>query len=392
MTTLLTLTSKQIWPQVLAVAHLRPNRVFLLHSEDLAESKTPAQRLKRLFDECGLAPKGGARLQLVSDSDFDANERRLDELQRAHQLSLPDCVLNFTGGNKLMAIAAFRWAARRGVRAFYLERRNQLTWFEQRDGDIHTRSEGLDGHKTDGLDPVALVRCQVDASEVERLGQTLLLNEAGRKLGKDELFRRVQSGNDARPWLHIAGEADRKSKEGDSLEFAAAAVLLKLGVRRVQRSLRLKVRSLPQTGTWRVHAEIDLLFTWDGCLWLVDCKDRKPAEDLAEGLSRELRQSGCRPSTQASELLDRIHSELSIGQVKAMKEDLLAVRETGGLLGKIVCVRKAVLPEEVVQYARHNNIAVVQKSALVHDLSNLLSAKRLADEGDIARLVAHFRK
>jgi len=43
--TLLSLASKQIWPQVLAVAHVKPERLVVLHSEDIPESKGPAQRL-----------------------------------------------------------------------------------------------------------------------------------------------------------------------------------------------------------------------------------------------------------------------------------------------------------------------------------------------------------
>lgn len=387
MTTLLTLASKQIWPQVLAVAHVKPARVFLLHSDDAAESKGPAQRLKRFFDESGLVPKGGTRLELVSDSDFDAIERRLDELQRVHQLPLADCVVNFTGGNKLMATAAFRWAARH-ARAFYLERRNQLTWFTAPDGKMVTRTESLDGHCTDALDPVALLRCQLDASEVQRPGQTLVLNEHGTRLGDADFFRRIQNGNDVRPLLRISGEADRDSKEGDPLEFAAAAVLLRLRVKRVQRSLRLKVKSGDRVGTRMPHAEIDLLFTWAGRLWLVDCKDQKPVENLADGVRRMLP----RLSPQADELFGRIRDELSIGQTKVMKEDLLAVREAGGLLGNVICVRKADLPEEVVQYAWHNGIVVIRKRELVEGLRNLLFPNRPADAGDLANLATHFRK
>lgn len=384
---LLSLASKQIWPQVLAVAHLKPQRLLLLHSEDPAESKGPAQRLKRFFDDSGLVPKGGTRLELVSDSDFDAIERRLDELQRSHQLPLADCVVNFTGGNKLMATAAFRWAARH-ARAFYLERRNQLTWFTAPDGKMVTRTEKLDGRLTDTLDPVALLRCQLDASEVQRPGQTLVLNEAGQKLAEPDLLRRLLNGNDARPWLRITGEADRAVKDGDALEFAVAAALLKLGVKQVQRSLRLKVKSTQQVGTRLPHAEIDLLFTWGGRLWLVDCKDRMPAEDLAENLRRYLH----RPlNPNAEELLTRIQNELSIGQTKVMKEDLLAMREAGGLLGNVVCVRKAELPEEVIQFARHNQISVVPKSNLVEGLRNLLFPNRPAAPGDLAALAAHFK-
>ncbi|HOX00914.1 MAG TPA: hypothetical protein P5555_00035 [Candidatus Paceibacterota bacterium] len=386
---LLSLASKQIWPQVLAVAQLKPERVVLLHSGDPDESKNPAQRLKRFFDESGLAAKGATRLEQIPDDDFAAIERQLDELQSGRQWPLAECAVHFTGGNKLMATAAFRWAAKRGVKAFYLDRHYQLTWFEPRDGEMHTHAETLDGHLTDRLDPVALLRCQVDASEVQRSGQVLTLSEAGRKISDSDFFRRIGNGQDARTWLRLVGEADRESKEGDSLEFSTAAVLLKLGVYRVQRSLRLKVKSSSSTGTRLPHAEIDLLFAWGGRLWLVDCKDRKPKEELALALRR------CLPHSilpEAEKLLGRIQEELSIGETKAMKEDLLASREAGGLLGNVVCVWKAELPEEVQEYARQNQIQVVRKSEMVSGLRDLLFPERPADSGDIASLKAHFRK
>jgi hypothetical protein len=113
--TLLSLASRQIWPQVLAVKHLNPERVFLLYSEDSGESKGPARRLKRFFDDSGLVPRGGTRLELVSHDDFAAVSQRLDRLAADRGLNLGECRLNFTGGNKLMATAAFRWAARRSV-------------------------------------------------------------------------------------------------------------------------------------------------------------------------------------------------------------------------------------------------------------------------------------
>ncbi len=386
--TLLTLASKQIWPQVLAVAHLKPERVILLHSGDVTESKGPAQRLKRFFDESGLVPRGGTRLELIGDSDFEGIERRLDEVQRGHQVRLDECVVNFTGGNKLMAAAAFRWAVRH-ARAFYLERRNQLTWFSAPDGKMISKQDQLDGKLTDTLDPVGLLRCQLDASEVQRPGQTITLNVAGRTLAQDAFFRRVQSGHDARAWLDIAGEADPIDKEGDALEFSTAAVLLRLGVNRVQRSLCLKVKSSSHVSTRSRHAEIDLLFTWGGRLWLVDCKDRMPAEDLADQLRRCLRQP---LSPAADRLLARIREELSIGQTKVMKQDLLAVREAGGLLGNIICIRKALLPDDVIQYARLNNIAVVRKEELVDGLRHLLFPDRPAEADHLASLVTHFRR
>src|ERR1035437_7500182 len=61
--TLLSLASKQIWPHVLTAAWLKPERVFLLHSQDANESQGPAQRLKRFLDETGLVPRDGTRLE-----------------------------------------------------------------------------------------------------------------------------------------------------------------------------------------------------------------------------------------------------------------------------------------------------------------------------------------
>src|SRR3989442_2351817 len=119
--TLLSLASMQIWPQVLSVAHLKPERVSLLHSEEASESKDPARRLKRFFDyaEPRLLPQGATRLESIPHDDFAAIERLLDTLPSKQQLILGECLVNFTGGNKLMATVAFRWAAKRSVRAFY---------------------------------------------------------------------------------------------------------------------------------------------------------------------------------------------------------------------------------------------------------------------------------
>jgi hypothetical protein len=388
--TLLSLASKQIWPHVLAVMHLRPARVFLLHTDHPAESRGPAQRLKRLFEKSGLLPQGAASLAAMSHSDFTAIENRLDALQAEASLNLRDCVLNFTGGNKLMATAAFRWAARRGVKSFYLERGNQITSFEPRDGDIITSTARLDGHVADNLDPVAVLRCQLDASEVERPGQALRLTQAGQQKDLGELSRLHLNGSSLKHFLAIEGEADPDEREGYMLEFNAAAILLKLGVPVVQRSLRLKVKSAPQISTRKPHAEIDLLFNYGGKLWLVDCKDRKSSDDLLDGLERELQ--SLKVNSEARKLLIRIRKELSISQTKVLKEDLIAVHEAGGLQGQIVCVRKSQLPEEVIQYARHNGIEIVAKAELAPGLQTLLQPDRKPDAGDLQRLAEAFRR
>jgi hypothetical protein len=281
---LLSLASKQIWPQVMAVTQLKPTQVFLLHSDDSAESQGPAQRLKRLFDETGLAPKGSTILESIPHDDFTAVSRRLDELAPIRKLNLGDCRLNFTGGNKLMATAAFRWAARRGVRAFYLERGNAITDFELGEGEARTSTERIDGHITDHIDPLALLRCQLDASEVERGGEVLALNRRGLDKTQQEIQQLLQNGANPLDFLVQANRVGQHRAQGDRLEFITAIYLLKNGVNGVRRSVRLKVKPDKGIKLTVPHAELDLLFNQDGRLWLVDCKDRKATEDLITGL------------------------------------------------------------------------------------------------------------
>lgn len=388
--TLLSLASKQIWPHILTVQHLKPTRLVLLHSDDAAESKQPAQRLKKFFDRQGAIAQGSTSMEQLSAADFDAIEKKLDELAAARAWNLGECILNITGGNKLMATAAFRWAARRGVRTCYLERGNTLTEFSFQDGNVHTHMKKVDGHLADELDPVALLRCQVDASEVEREGEAITLTPQAQQMDAAALLTQAVSGADPARWISVTGLADAKTKEGDALELTTAAILLKLGVRRIQRSLRLKVKSAVGVGTRLPHAELDLLFTWGGRLWIVDIKDRKAPESLSEGLKRELR--GQNLSLQAGQLLERISEELSIGQTKVMKEDLIAIREAGGIQGQVICVRKTQPSEEVAQFARHNQIPIIPKSRLVEDLRAQLFPDDKPDVAQLQNLAAAFKR
>jgi hypothetical protein len=388
--TLLSLASKQSWPHILTVQHFQPSGLVLLHSDDVAESKQPAQRLKKFFDRQGALPKGATSMEALSSTDFDAIEKKLDELAASRSWNLRECVLNMTGGNKLMATAAFRWSARRGVRTCYLERGNSLTQFAFQDGSVQTYTSQLDGHLANELDPVSLLRCQVDASEVEREGESIKLNAEARRMDESIFLKQAAAGADATRWLDISGTADADSKQGDALEFTTAAILLKLGVHSVQRSLRLKVKSATGVGTRLPHAELDLLFTWGGRLWIVDCKDRKAPESLAEGLRREL--GNQRLTTHADDLLKRITEELSIGQTKVMKEDLLAIREAGGIQGQVLCVRRTEPSEEVTQFARHNRIPILLKARLVEDLKSQLFPDNKPEANQLQDLANAFKR
>ena len=386
--TLLSLASRQVWPHILAVAHLKPSRLILLHSDDADESRRPAERLKKFFDQRSrIIARGTTQLEVIPHDDFTAVEQRLGALEERLNLG-ENCALNFTGGNKLMATAAFRWAAEHGVKSFYLERGNRLTWFEPSGHGLATRSQRLDGAITNSLDPVALLRCQLLASEVEREGERLTLGRSGETLSEDEFLERIRNGS-LDGLMEKTGHGDRESKEGDRLELAAAVVLLKLGVAEVRRSLRLKVNTPAGVSSRLPHAEIDLLFNWNGRLWLVDCKDRLSEDDLMVRLRRAL---GPRISDAARSLLDRIGGELEISQTKVLKEDLIAINDIGGLLGQVVCVRKSRLPDEAHAYARRNRIEVVHKEEVFEGFRRLLHPERSPSPDQIAELARRYSR
>jgi hypothetical protein len=62
-----------------------------------------------------------------------------------------------------------------------------------------------------------------------------------------------------------------------------------------------------------------------------------------------------------------------MNQAKALKEDLVAIREIGGLLGRTICVRRSPLPPEVEEYAKLNGIVVTYKNRLPADIKALLT-------------------
>ena len=390
--TLLSLVSRQVWPHILVAKHLKPSRLILLHSDDADESRRPAGRLKRFFDQRSqIIDPGSTHLQVIPHDDFTAVERRLSELKERFRLD-SNCALNFTGGNKLMATAAFRWAAEHRVRSFYLERGNRLTWFEPSGDSLVTHSQMLDGSITNFLDPIALLRCQLLTSEVEREGERLTLGGSGQSLSENEFLSQVRSGSmrELKGLMEKTGDGDPGNKEGDRLELAAAAVLLKLSVAEVRRSLRLKVNTPAGVSSRLPHTEIDLLFNWNGRLWIVDCKDRMSEDDLMARLRQSLQPS--RISENAMSLLDRIGNELQISQTKVLKEDLVAVNDIGGLLGQVVCVRKSPLPEEAHAYARRNRVEVVQKEELFEGFRRLLHPGRPPSPDQFAELEKKYSK
>lgn len=369
--TLLSLASKQIWPQVLGFLHLnpRPERLVLFHTDEEGESAGPARRLKEFFVSQRLLPANAVELQKVPHDHFGNIVEGLAAAAERLGLNESNCRVHFTGGNKLMALAAAEWCRLAGTPCFYLERDLRVFPFLPR-GTVLLPQESfqLNPHLAREIEPLALLRCQLGSAEVVVPGQRLTLNERGRSLPEKEFGPLLRKDQDFRKFLDW-DVPETEANPGFALEFAAAVALLKLGVPVVQRSVRLVPKVL--RGSGREEGELDLIFNWGGKLWVVDCKDRHSAENRVDQLRTVILRQ-LTPDQRLTELLDKLAEELRERDLHPLKEDLLAVAEVGGLLGRAICVRRSPLPLQAAEFAQSRKVPVVLKDRLIPGLRPIL--------------------
>ena len=369
--TLLTLASRQIWPQVLAVLYARPERVVLFHSNEETESLRPAERLRALFLSGALkdsAPRHVELRPLPHDRFCDIRDAFADT---ASECSLDDtnCRAHITGGNKLMAMAAAEWCRLASIPFFYLERDLRVFPFFSVGVDLQPQPDfKLDAHLAKDIDPLALLECQLDAAEIVSPGQRLTLAPRGQSSPEAEFHPLLQRDHDFRRFLEWDVE-DPEDRAGDGLEYAVAFALLKLGVPVVRRSIRLSPRVL--RGSGREEGELDLVFNWVGKLWVVDCKDRHSADDRIEKIRSELT-SQVTITPRLDGLLGQLAQELRERDLKPLKEDLLMASEVAGLLGRAICVRRCPLPTQAQEFAASRRLPVILKERLLPELRTQL--------------------
>jgi len=368
--TMLTFVSRQIWPQVLALLDQRPGRLVLLHSDNEAESEQPAQRLRDFAVETVRMPAEAVELVGVSSSRLGELKEGIAAVAERLELGETNCVFNLTGGNKLMALAAFDWCRDAGSPCFYMEPNQQVIGFEPQDRElVQSTPRKLPPELAEGLDPVDVVRCQLVAAEVVDAGQLLALNERGQRWNENEAGTWLKGQKDFRGLLEVKGH-EPEARPGDDLELATAVVLLKLGVPRVRRGIRTTARARSRDGN--DEGEMDLVFIRGGSLWVVDCKDRQTPEQRIDGLRNELvRTHGISQKTR--EILEKLEDELRDKELKTLKEDLSTVAEAGGLKARAVIVRREALPTQAMDYARGRGMKVVLKDQLVKDLETVLA-------------------
>ncbi len=361
---LIMFVGRQVWPHLHVALHLAPRRILLLHTDDAAESAGPADRLCELLrDPATLEPSPDVETRCIRGDHLAGTARALEEVAVQDEA----VTLNVTGGTKLMAFAAAEWVRTHpGVQMVYFERDRHLQWLGADDGSLsRLKSEAIDPHRTDFIDPARLVTCQCGNSIVRRAGQLISLKDEG---VRERAERALSTGSPpASDYLELVGESTGVSKEGDRLEFRCALAVLLAGVPLLSRGLELAVDRVGSGA----HGECDLVFSWGGRLWIVDCKDRRSTAWLTSWLRKARRAL----PNEEPEAPGRIADLLARSPYKAIKDDLLAAREMGGLDARIIAVRKTLPADDVLRYAQAQGVSIVRSRDLLAGIRRVLRSQ-----------------
>lgn len=268
-TSMIVVASEQIWPNLLGFLHWHKKmggieRLFVYSTSNERKSLGPARRLKELiastYPEVMILP--------VHDEPHGMTPEavclNIDEW--IHSFPSDKWVINITGGTKIMTAGLLSFAGRPGVALIYRELGSG--WFriskDQRTDHIFcSKVEDIDEGIADSVPIDKMIMTQFDVAKGDRW-----VIEKARKL---PILSIVEAAiNMEWNWksaFDAASVSFDASKTGGMLfEEVVAACLLELGVNNVM----INARHLSCGKIQR--QEIDVLASYNGVLYLVDCK------------------------------------------------------------------------------------------------------------------------
>ena len=113
MKTLIQLVGQQAMPNLLAAIAIKPNRIVHLWT---AKTRTASENLRNACNKAGI----GANIQFYELSETPGINETKAAVSRIAD-SNPGCVVNFTGGTKLMSIGAYAAAADQNIPSLYVD-------------------------------------------------------------------------------------------------------------------------------------------------------------------------------------------------------------------------------------------------------------------------------
>lgn len=156
MTTVISLIGEQNLPNLLPILHLKPAQVILVYTSFTEET---AVRLTKLIKD-----QTDVTLLAVDAYDIDGTKNKL--VKAVVALPDSDVLVNFTGGTKMMSLAAYQTAVELDAPIFYLQsqgKKSLLYWYKPENGRYYH-------HKPEEIPPLieidTYLRAYVDDYQV----------------------------------------------------------------------------------------------------------------------------------------------------------------------------------------------------------------------------------
>lgn len=352
-------------------SRLRPQRVVLLTSSEMGDR---AARLESVLARHGIK---ACRWPLADRLNLARVRQDVETCLR--QFGEEGAVLNATGGQKPMSIAAYDVFRTRGLPVFYVETDNSLTWLhpqEERGFELESRlmlgdylgaysygetsrdsgkgyqNDALALHLTNlaGISSRGLATLNWVASEAReglksvRLTPGQLAMNGIRRLFRNLSQQDVLLFDDRTGIIHFPDEPRRAFANGGWLEQHVATILTAHRDAWGIADLASNVQVRTDAGNPPVPNELDVAFLARNHLYIVECKTRQPRGD--DGETDELTQ---------------------------MLYKLDSIRKIGGLVARPMLVSWYIARPWHKERAKLSDIVLVSGSAL-HNLPQHLEA------------------
>ena len=352
---LVTISSEQIWPQIIPFYVVKPDKIVILHTVNLEKSKKPAERLADFLKGENLIPSPeNIILKEIREIDYpgvlDAEIRDSDEI-----------FVNLTGGLKTMSIMLHSWAESKNARELYCSERNKIQWFSYNGGVFALESE-------ENIPAEAML--EINAIDPIKIAK---LYHGAERINDGNL---AQNNND----IYNIFKDQKSKKAGDVLErelmFAISEMYEKLGIHnyKIRHSVKLELKNKES------YEEIDILINYNCSLILIEAKMRKKIKNL-DNYMQMMRNcySGQKPRNNkvVAEFKKRLSSDISDNQTLQYKSDLFSAGILGGLKKRVIWVSiNEPSPHEKL-FCEENNIECVRASLGVNFILDKGSKERL---------------
>lgn len=343
MKVLVTIASEQIWPQIVPFYIVKPERVVILHSANLAKSKKPAKRLADFF-RGGEASASRVNVILREMSELDYPDFINDDISDSDEV-----YVNLTGGLKTMSIMLHSWAMINKAQEFYINEKNKIQWFLFENGVFQLdRQEDI---------PEAVMR---EINEIDPLSIAKLYYGAEHISG-DGL---VRSEDDIRSIFRNSKTPSYKT--GAKLEEELLYFFLDLfkndksfGLKncKLRHSVRLRSENSDND-----NEEIDILLNYNCSLIIVECKMRKKIRNLYHSYRQMI--ANCYNGQDVAnedafnKLMTKIKSDISDNKFLQYKADLFSARLLSGLKARVIWVTTSIQqqPKALEMFCTEHNI------------------------------------